>query len=333
MFDIEHIKPHLSKHGYEYKKTIGIGSYSNVFLCRSMKYNVDFAIKCISHNKVKEYEYNALINLTHHHIIQLYEIFGEDEFQYLVMEYCPNETLKKKGKLEYAEFINYSRQILEALSYCHSKKIAHRDIKPDNIFLDRYGRVKLADFGFAKQFDKDVISDERCGSTMYCSPEIIKDNSLFNPFQADIYALGITFFYMITGSHPFPNLSIENLKRLIAFGQINFSNYEINSDIQSIIMKMTSHNPKTRPRAESLLKLPIYQQNGSNSFISKSKCKEYYFNIMKPQKNCIIKPVSSYFPESISEESMRKGILARKKWYTAKCDVLRPNIIKKSSQF
>ena len=131
------------------------------------------------------------------------------------------EFNRQIGRLDHKKFIYYSKQILEALSFCHSKKIAHRDIKPDNIFLDKHDRIKLADFGLAKHFDKNIKSTEHCGSVMYCSPEIVKDES-FDPFSADIYALGMTFFFMITGKHPFNSSFLENLKRSIIFPKLIF---------------------------------------------------------------------------------------------------------------
>lgn len=334
MTDVEQIKEQLYKHGYEYVQTIGSGSYSNVFLCKSLKYNNFFAVKCISHHKVKEYEYNALKNLHHPHIIQLYEFFDELDNQYLVMDYCPNDTLKQKGQLDYNQFLTYSRQVLEALSFCHSKLIAHRDIKPDNILLDRYNRVKLADFGFAKQFEDNSNSDERVGSIMYCCPELIKGQSSFNPFQADIYALGITFFYMVTGEHPFPSVPIEDLKRLITFGQIDFSQYDVDPEIQCLIMKMTSYNPKLRPTANSILNLPIFQQTEFSKSFAESKVKKINVYPVLSQKSFVCRPASTRYSDSfVSNHSIRKKHLNRKKYYTNKCDIVQPNVFKANYDF
>lgn len=272
------IMDQLSKHGYQYIRTIGFGNFSQVYLCKSLKYNILFALKRIINSKVTDSEYNALISLNHHYIVQLYEIIKEEDCTYLVMDYCPNNTLMQKGKLSYNEFIHYARQILEALSYCHSKLIAHRDIKPDNIFIDQYDRIKLADFGFAKQFDHETISTERCGSIMYCSPEIVKGQSSFDPFQADIYALGITFYYMITGKFPFISSSLENLKKSIIYGQIDFSDYDVNSEIKNLIMKMTARNPKMRPAVDSLLNFNIFNQPQKTvSFYSHFSKSQYRF--------------------------------------------------------
>lgn len=259
MAEIEEIKKILLLHGYEYIKQIGSGAFSTVFLCTSKKYQDIFAIKRTPNNKVAAHEHDALIELDHSHIIKIYESFDVDDSNYLVMEYCSNGTIKQKEKLDYKSFINYARQILSALAYCHSKNIAHRDIKPDNIFLDKYDYVKLADFGLAKHFDNFQNSNEKCGSIMYCAPELLKGQP-FNPFQTDVWSLGITFYYMATGCLPFQNKSIDHLKKVIMMGQIYYGNVEIDPRIQTLISKMTTIHPHNRPTVESLLNSPIFSQ-------------------------------------------------------------------------
>lgn len=257
MCEIEEIKKILLQHGYEYIKQVGSGAFSTVYLCTSKKYQDIFAIKRTPNNHVAADEHDALIELDHPHIIKIYESFDVEDSNYLVMEYCSNGTIKQKEKLDFKTFVNYAKQILSALEYCHSMNIAHRDIKPDNVFLDKYNFIKLADFGLAKHFDQCQNSHEKCGSLMYCAPEILKGQS-FNPFQTDIWSLGITFYYMATGCLPFRNKSIDHLKKVIMMGQIYYGNVDIDPKIQSLISKMTAINPHNRPSAESLLNSPIF---------------------------------------------------------------------------
>lgn len=260
MTNLEQIKSFLSSHGYEFLELIGRGSFAEVYLCQSKKYYDKFAVKrVLNQTEQMQAESEALICLDHPYIIKLYEVFNDDISQYLVMEYCPNSTLKKKGKLDYERFLYYSKQILEALSYCHSKNIAHRDIKPENIFLDKYNRIKLADFGLAKRFDHESISSENCGSLMYCSPEIVTKQP-FSPFKADVWALGVTFYFMATGSYPFPHHSQKELIKVISLGSIDYSNVNINHKIKSLIQKMTAKIPNSRPDLKELLSLPIYNE-------------------------------------------------------------------------
>ena len=262
--DDEQTKIVLSNHGYEYINLIGHGNFSSVFLCRSKKYNENFAVKRVANNTVTASEFEALTSLNHPYIIKLYEFFNEGDSQYLVMEYCPNGSLLQKGQLNYHEFKYYAKQTLEALAFCHSQKIAHRDIKPDNIFLDKYYHAKIADFGFAKEFQSSAKSTERCGSLMYCSPEILNDSS-FNPFQADVWALGITFYYMATGKFPYSHYPLEALEQAVMLGLIDFSKVELNQKIKSLIVKMTAKIPRLRPSFEELLKHPLFDSFNSAS--------------------------------------------------------------------
>lgn len=259
----------LSKHGYEYIEHIGSGSFSSVHLCQCLKYNNQFAIKKVSKTHLSALEYNALVALDHPNIIKLYLSFDDDDSRYLVMEYCPNGTIRHRGGLDYDKFIYYAKQILEALNYCHSKNIAHRDIKPDNIFIDKYDKVKLADFGFAQYFDLGIVCKQKCGTLMFSAPEMLISNGVC-PFKADIWALGITFFYMATGRYPFPNNSTEELRTAILSGELNFADSELDPRIRYLIHKMTSKNIKLRPSARKLLQFPIFTEQAGRK-ISQSK--------------------------------------------------------------
>lgn len=259
MIDIEQVRTTLLKHGYEYMQTIGQGTFSTVLLCQSQKYNQKFAIKRAIKHKITELEFNILVSLNSTNIIRVYDTFEDDEAQYFVNEYCSQGTVKSKGCLSYDKFIHYARQILEAVKYCHSKKIAHRDIKPENIFIDEYDHIKMADFGMAKIFESNVKSSEKCGSLMFMSPEVIQCQS-FCPFKADIWALGVTFYYMITGNYPFQGNSREELKRMIFLGDFDFDSYDIDPQIRFMISKMTSRNVDSRPTADKLLKYPMFME-------------------------------------------------------------------------
>lgn len=258
MIEIEQIKQTIFDHGYEFKKVIGNGGFSSVYLCYSEKYKQEFAIKRARKDKITKYELEMLVSLNHPNIIRIYDFF-EDEFsQYLVMEYCPNGTIHQKGKLIYEEFIYYSKQILDAVEYCHSKNIAHRDIKPENILIDKYNKVKLADFGIAKNFENDDKSGDKCGTMKYFAPEMFLYKEI-NPFKADIWALGITFYYMSTGKYPFSIHSVQQLKQSILIGEFDFIKNKIDPRIQNIINKMTQSQPNLRPTANKLINFSTYQ--------------------------------------------------------------------------
>ena len=265
--DLKQIQETLSKHGYEYIKFLGKGGFSCVLLCQSKKYNQNFAVKRAIKHQLIENEFNHMVSLNHPSIIKLYDSFIDDNAQYLVMEYCPNGTMQQKGKLSYDEFVHYAKQILEAILFCHQRNIAHRDLKPENIFFDQYDHIKLADFGMAKQFEYDEKSAEKCGSLMFVPPEMLQYQEI-SPFKADIWSLGITFFYMATGEYPFRNSNREELKQQIFRGEIDFILFDIHPKIRFLINKMTTKDQSNRPTAEKLLDLPIFSQTPKPQILS-----------------------------------------------------------------
>ena len=303
MNDIDQIQKSLANNGFYLLDLIGSGAFSDVYLCQNSKYNHFFAIKKVLKKKLAQHEIDALIALIHPYIVKLYQTFSDENYQYLVMEYCPNGTIKQMGKLTYEKFIFYAKQLLEVLNYCHSQKIAHRDIKPENIFIDQYNHVKLGDFGLADKFHENGSSQEKCGSLLFCSPEIIT-SSQFDPFKADIWALGITFYNMITGHLPYPDCSNDTLRNLIAFSQIDFTNDNVDPQIQYLIMKMTSKNPMFRPTASQLLKFPLFK---APSLIGKKIINSSYSTNFGHRKSCTHlsfqdgKLASSYHQESTVE--------------------------------
>lgn len=270
MEQLDEIKETLLQHGYEYIKYLGKGGFSSVLLCRSIKYNQNFAIKRAIKHHLTEEEYSHLVNLHHSNIIRLYDSFSDAHAQYLVMEYCPNGTILDKGKLSNEKFKEYAKQILEAISFCHSRNIAHRDIKPENIFLDQYDHIKVADFGMAKQFEDDSKSTEKCGSLMYIAPDFFLCHQIC-PFKADVWALGITFYYMITGNFPFRYSSRDELMQLISRGEIDFKHYEIPPKIQFLIKKMTIKDQSNRPTVDKLLEMPLFDSRDKKTSILISK--------------------------------------------------------------
>lgn len=259
MIEIEQVTTTLINHGYEYKRTLGKGSFSSVILCNSRKYGQNFAIKIVRKTDMAKYEFNTTISLFHKNIIKIYDNFEDELFQYFIMEYCSKGTLEQQGKLSDDKFILYAKQILKAVSYCHSQGIAHRDIKPENIFLNEYDQIKLADFGLAKKFD-DQKSAERCGTLMFFSPEMIQSKPIC-PFKADIWALGITLFYMATGCYPYQSSSKDELKKMIYFGQLDFDDFDFNQNIRFLIAKMTVKNPNLRLSPDELLQSPLFVED------------------------------------------------------------------------
>lgn len=164
------------------------------------KHDVDFL-------KRFEIEAQAAASLTHPNIVQIYDVGTDDDNYYIVMELVEGITLKeyisKLGPLDWREAVNITIQICSALSKAHSRKIIHRDIKPQNILITSDGIPKVTDFGIARAASADTatMKIDTIGSVHYSSPEQARGG--YTDEKSDIYSIGVTFFEMITGRLPF----------------------------------------------------------------------------------------------------------------------------------
>ncbi len=156
-------------------------------------------------------EARSLAKLNHPRIVSVYD-FGhtEDGLYYFIMEFIDGTDLRhviQAGELSAAESLAIVPQICEALQFAHEEGIVHRDVKPENILIDKKGRVKIADFGLAKLLDRPASlytltgAGQRMGTPHYMAPEQIEHPGQVD-HRADIFSLGVVFYEMLTGELP-----------------------------------------------------------------------------------------------------------------------------------
>lgn len=252
---------------YEFIKPIGQGTFSTVFMVESIKYKQTFAAKVsvtdssvLSENgTIVDSEFNALQALDHPHIIRIFDKFFIQDFFVLILEYFPGGTVQDMLS-DGATFSDRNIQVLafgllDGLSLCHEKALAHRDIKPSNIFIDGYGRWKLADFNLCSILkSKKNLVENPTGSLPYVSPEILAGNA-YDPFKADIWALGVTFYQLTVGKLPWTEEEIlSNTRRPLRFP----ANY--NPLLKQIIINMLNEKAELRPSAAQLLRMPFFKE-------------------------------------------------------------------------
>ena len=154
-----------------------------------------------------EIEAQAAASLTHPNIVQIYDVGTDNGNYYIVMELVEGITLKdyinEMGVLDWREAVSITIQICSALSKAHSRKIVHRDIKPQNILIASDGIPKVTDFGIARAASADTatMKIDTIGSVHYSSPEQVRGG--YTDEKSDIYSIGVTFFEMVTGRLPF----------------------------------------------------------------------------------------------------------------------------------
>ena len=194
---------------YRFIKPLATGTFSQVALVA--RRGEFYACKIIDQKTIveneEEFENEIRIHqkLDHPNIVKLVDLLMDDDYFYLIMEYCSHGDLC--DFLEEHEFCNedttksIAQQALWALQYLQSMNISHRDIKPENFLLDSLYNVKLTDFGLSGIVDKNGMITKNCGSFLYASPECLSTKK-YNGMATDMWSLGVTLFTLLNGSVP-----------------------------------------------------------------------------------------------------------------------------------
>ncbi len=210
--------------GYEILSKLGQGGMGAVFKARQISLDRPVALKILAPHLAKDEGYvqrflreaRAVARLNHPHIIQGIDVGDADGQYYFAMEYVDGPTLKdvieSEGPLPEARALEIVSQIAEALGHAQKNRLIHRDVKPDNIMIDRRGKGKLCDLGLAKFSSGDSAATNYDGEPMivgtphYISPEQAKGMNKVD-IRTDIYSLGATLFHALTGRTPFSGKS------------------------------------------------------------------------------------------------------------------------------
>jgi len=206
---------------------LGEGGFAAVFRARDNVLNRDVAVKVLDVELAPSAvvaerflrEAQTVARLEHPHIVPIYKVGRQEEIFYLIMRCIDGPSLRQlletQKTLSVGDAARIARQVADALAYAHSHEIVHRDIKPDNILLDKSGHALVTDFGIAKAAQaaqaatpgSPRLTSEGMivGTPEYMSPEQASDDSLDG--RSDVYSLGIVLYQMLAGSPPFEGLS------------------------------------------------------------------------------------------------------------------------------
>ncbi|XP_022450569.1 serine/threonine-protein kinase Nek1 isoform X2 [Delphinapterus leucas] len=244
---------------------IGEGSFGKAILVKSIEDGRQYVIKEINISSMssKEREESrrevaVLANMKHPNIVQYRESFEENGSLYIVMDYCEGGDLFKrinaqKGILfQEDQILDWFVQICLALKHVHDRKILHRDIKSQNIFLTKDGTIQLGDFGIARVLNSTVELVRTCiGTPYYLSPEICENKPYNN--KSDIWALGCVLYEMCTLKHAFEAGNMKNLVLKIISGSFPPVSLHYSYDLRSLISQLFKRNPRDRPSVNSIL--------------------------------------------------------------------------------
>jgi predicted Ser/Thr protein kinase len=204
-------------------------------------------------------EARALARLNHPNIVAVYEFGDAGGLHFFIMEFVDGANLRQleqAGRLAPREALQIIPQICDALQYAHDEGVVHRDIKPENVLVDRKGRVKIADFGLAKILGQETdalrltAEGQVMGTPHYMAPEQV-EKPLSVDHRADIYALGVVFYEMLTGDLPLGKFSPPSRK------------YQLDVRLDDVVLRALENDPARRYQQASEVKTQVENIAGS----------------------------------------------------------------------
>ena len=317
---------------YKIQSLIGTGGMAAVYLAKDLILDRLVAIKVLrldfrqNDDAMRRFRREALsaTQLTHPNIVGVYDVGQSQEMNYIVMEYVEGTDLKdyvrQRGALHPIEAVRIMMQIVSAIAAAHQNRIIHRDIKPQNILIDREGNVKITDFGIAVALSDTSLTQTNTllGSVHYLSPEQARGGMA--TIQTDIYALGIVLYELLTGRVPFdgespvsialkhfqdPLPSVVNPKAMVP------------QSLENIVLKATAKDPMNRYRScyemfqdlkTCLDSTRLYEKKFvPASFSGETK-------VLSPISTQKIKPIQSSREIPVVEMDEEKPVKKKRKW-------------------
>eukprot|EP01135_Chromosphaera_perkinsii_P005683 Nk52_evm15s358 gene=Nk52_evmTU15s358 len=266
---------------YAKVRSVGKGTYGEVYLVKHKVEKHYYVIKRMGlknasrkERKAAQLEVQLLSTLQHPNIITYKESFMDrGGAMYIVMSYCEMGDMyhylqQRRGKLLGEEqVVEWCIQIALALQYMHKRKILHRDLKTQNIFLTKRNYVKLGDFGIARVLDSTVdMATTLIGTPYYMSPELFS-NRPYN-HKSDIWSLGCCLVEMCTLKHAFDAKDMNQLVFQILRGKCPPLPGQYSSDLASLAKNLMDQDPDNRPTVDEILQLP-YVRNHIELFLTK----------------------------------------------------------------
>ncbi|XP_067569199.1 serine/threonine-protein kinase Nek5 isoform X3 [Pseudorca crassidens] len=257
---------------YDVIKAIGEGAFGKAYLAKGKSDSKDCVIKEINFEKMPIQEKEAskkevilLAKMKHPNIVTFFSSFQENNRLFIVMEYCDGGDLMKRIKkqrgvlLSEDQILSWFVQISLGLKHIHDRKILHRDIKTQNIFLSKNGMVaKLGDFGIARVLNNTMELARTCvGTPYYLSPEICQNKPYNN--KTDIWSLGCVLYELCTLRHPFEGNNLHQLVLKICQARVPPISPRFSHDLQSLISQLFEVSPRARPSISSILKRPFLE--------------------------------------------------------------------------
>eukprot|EP00074_Homo_sapiens_P097367 XP_016876046.1 serine/threonine-protein kinase Nek5 isoform X6 [Homo sapiens] len=257
---------------YDVIKAIGQGAFGKAYLAKGKSDSKHCVIKEINFEKMPIQEKEAskkevilLEKMKHPNIVAFFNSFQENGRLFIVMEYCDGGDLMKRINRQRGvlfsedQILGWFVQISLGLKHIHDRKILHRDIKAQNIFLSKNGMVaKLGDFGIARVLNNSMELARTCiGTPYYLSPEICQNKPYNN--KTDIWSLGCVLYELCTLKHPFEGNNLQQLVLKICQAHFAPISPGFSRELHSLISQLFQVSPRDRPSINSILKRPFLE--------------------------------------------------------------------------
>ncbi|KAM7280842.1 hypothetical protein ACFE04_007976 [Oxalis oulophora] len=271
---------------YQICDEIGRGRFGAVHRCVSRESNQPFAVKSISKKSISNdsidsqcllYEPKILSLVSPHpNIVQIFNLYEDEDNLHMILELCrPNHDLfnliATNGRLTEKTSRPIMSQLMSAIDHVHKCGVAHRDIKPDNIFFDLDNNVKVGDFGSAVVvYDEERMMGGCCsgvvGTPYYVAPEVLSGME-YNGEKADVWSAGVVLYIMIAGFPPFYGDSAVEVFEAVRRGNLRFPSRVFgfcSKEVKDLIRRMLCKDVHRRFSADQVLSHPWMTKSGES---------------------------------------------------------------------
>jgi eukaryotic-like serine/threonine-protein kinase len=254
---------------YQVISLVASGGMASVYLANDQVLERKVALKVIHPHLAKDKSFvekfqreaKMAAQLSHPNLVNVFDQGTDGDVIFLVMEYVPGITLRDAmndfGALDTKKALEIIEPLTEALAAAHAAGILHRDLKPENVFLSDGGKVKLGDFGLAREISEHTQTGSVVGTVAYLSPELVLRGQA--DARSDIYSLGVMIFEMLTGKQPYQGEQAVQVayqhanENIPAPSTVNSGVPEL---LDEIVLWTTARNPNQRP-ASAVALLPV----------------------------------------------------------------------------
>lgn len=272
---------------YEISEIIARGGMATVYLATDLRLAREVAVKVI-HPHLSEdpvfrdkffREARMLAKVSHANLVNIFDQGDDRGSAFIVLELVQGITLrdaiKDLGALDSAQVLQVSRAMLSALAQAHSSGVVHRDLKPENVLLSDDGRIKVTDFGLARELTSNTDTGSLVGTVAYLAPEVIRRGKAETP--SDVYSFGIMLFEMLTGQQPFRGedaIQIAFMHTSERVPSAKSLNPRAEPSLDKLMLWCTEPNPENRPidASRALVEIEnILKSNQSDSVTNQNE--------------------------------------------------------------